>query len=194
MLNRSIGGAFGFNTDIGGYIDSYVDDLDKELYVRWSQWAALTPIFRVHNSCCSQGVVMPWSYDAETLRLWRAAANLHRRARPLIRALWRQGRATGMPIARPLWLHYPKDRTAARQDQQWMLGPNVLVAPVVQDGARRRRVYLPRGCWRHAQTGARFKGARFATVAAKLGSLPWFVRCGTRPLEAAAASERRRNP
>src|SRR3712207_5818613 len=160
MLNRSIGGAFGFNTDIGGYIDSYVDDLDKELYVRWAQWAALSPIFRVHNSCCSQGVVMPWDYDAETLRLWRAAAELHRRARPLIRSLWREGRRSGMPVTRPLWLQCPNDPRAAEQDQEWLLGPDVLVAPVVEDMARERKVYFPAGCWQHAETGKQYRGPR----------------------------------
>jgi hypothetical protein len=69
-----------------------------------------------------------------------------------------------------------------------MLGDDVLVAPVVEEGAASRRVYFPRGCWQHGDTGARFEGAAEREVAAPVDQLPWFVRCGTRPLEAAAAA------
>jgi sulfoquinovosidase len=66
MLNRSIGGAVAFTTDIGGYIDSYTDDLTRDLFIRWSQWSALTPYYRVHNSCCDKGTRMPWDWaDAD---------------------------------------------------------------------------------------------------------------------------------
>ncbi len=62
-----------------------------------------------------------------------------------------------------------------------MLGPDILVAPVVEEGANSRDVYFPAGCWRHGETRKRVRGPRSAKVAARLGRLPWFVRCGTRP-------------
>ena len=86
-----------------------------------------------------------------------------------------------MPIARPLWLQYPGDPRAAEQDQEWMLGSDVLVAPVVEEGARSRRVYFPRGCWR-ARDGRRLGGPVSLRIATPLGRLPWFRRCGTDPL------------
>ena len=144
MLNRGIGGAVGFGTDIGGYFDvGPYGPTTKELFLRWAEWAALSPIFRLHGSVLA-GVHTPWSYDAETVRFYEAMVALHLRARPLITALWRRAEGTGMPIARPLWLADPGDRQAAAQDQEWMLGPDVLVAPVVVQGARAQSRLLPR--------------------------------------------------
>lgn len=180
MLNRAVGGAFGFSTDIGGYIDFLDGAPDAELFTRWSEWAALTPYFRVHNSAVN-GTRMPWSYGEPTLGRWKALAALHERALPYVRRLWRQGRRTGMPPTRPLWLAYPGDGRARAQDQQWMLGPDVLVAPVVEEGASGRSVYFPRGCWRRPGSGRRVCGPRTARVDAPLGRLPYFFRAGSRP-------------
>lgn len=180
MLNRAIGGAYGYTTDIGGFFDIPYGPTDRELFLRWAEWAALSPFFRVHGSVAA-GTHTPWSYDAATLRAYKRLARLHRHAEPLIMRLWRRAATTGTPVTRPLWLGHPHDRRAARQDQEWLLGPNVLVAPVVVQGADSRRVYFPRGCWR-GPGGERHSGPASATVAAPLGTLPWFARCGTRPL------------
>jgi alpha-glucosidase (family GH31 glycosyl hydrolase) len=180
MLNRAVGGAYGFTTDIGGYFDvGPYPPTTKELFIRWAEWAALSPLFRVHGSLLA-GTHTPWSYDAETLRAYKRMAALHLRARPLIRRLWREARRNGIPPTRPLWLQFPGDPRAAGQDQEWMLGPNVLVTPVVTEGATTRSVYFPTGCWRG--TGIRVHGPASRTVNARLGVLPYFVRCGTAPL------------
>jgi alpha-glucosidase (family GH31 glycosyl hydrolase) len=183
MLNRAVGGAFGYSTDVGGYASLFAGSTTPELFTRWSQWAALSPFHRVHNSA-QTAPRMPWSFDRRTYRRWRRSVVLHDRATRLLRRLWRTGRRTGIPPTRPLWLAHPGDRRAARQDQQWLLGPNVLVAPVVVEGARSRRVYFPRGCWRSPATGRRYRGRRSARVPAPLGALPYFFRCGTRPFRA----------
>lgn len=181
MLNRAVGGAFGFTTDIGGYFDIHTPPTSKELFLRWAEWAALSPIFRLHGSVRS-GTHTPWSYDDETVRIYKRLSRLHLRAVPLIERLWRTGtRKTGIPPTRPLWLQFPKDPEAARQDQQWMLGPDVLVAPVVEQGARSRRVYFPKGCWVRPGGGDRHRGAGYVPVSAALGELPYFFRCGTDP-------------
>ncbi|MBA3261469.1 MAG: glycoside hydrolase family 31 protein [Thermoleophilaceae bacterium] len=187
MLNRGIGGAYGFGTDIGGYFDVGRTPTTKELFLRWAEWAALTPIFRLHGSVAA-GTHTPWTYDAETVRIYRRLSRLHEAAVPLIARLWRRAARTGMPIARPLWLEVPGDRRAGRQDQEWMLGPNVLVAPVVEEGARSRQVYLPRGCWVEPETGRHRRGPASPRVAAPLGRLPYFFRCGMRPWAAARAA------
>ncbi len=198
MLNRAIGGAYGFNTDIGGYADfvptfpggTAGNPTSKELFIRWSQLAALTPFFRVHNSGAA-GVRQPWSFAAQdtadgkpadyTLKLWRKSAELHNTAIPLIRRLWDLAKLTGVPMTRPLWLAYPDDVEAAKQKQEWMLGENVLVAPVFIEGATSRKVYFPKGCWKgpgpngitvDTQTGVE------RTVDAPLEVLPYFIRCG----------------
>ena len=181
MLNRAVGGAFGFTTDIGGYFDVRIGPTTKELFLRWAELAALTPFFRLHGSLIA-GVHTPWSYDAQTVRIYRALTRLHQRAEPLILRLWRAAVRTGVPPTRPLWLAAPADPRAAREDQEWMLGDDVLVAPVVRRGARSRTVVFPPGCWRHGETGSMVHGPASRSVAAPLGRLPWFVRCGTRPL------------
>ncbi len=89
MLNRGIGGAYGFTTDIGGFFDIPYGATSRELFIRWAQWSALSPMFRVHGSVAS-GTHTPWSYDAETLRIYKRLAALHERAEPLIMRLWRK--------------------------------------------------------------------------------------------------------
>lgn len=183
MLGRAVTGSYGYGTDIGGYYDLVLPPTSKELFLRWAEWAALSPIFRLHGTGRA-GTHTPWSYDAETVRVYNQLSELHLRAVPLILSLWREARRTGIPPTRPLWLAYPRDRTAWHQDQEWLLGPDVLVAPVVSSGASARRVYFPAGCWEAPATHRTYRGSRFATVPAPLTSLPYFVRCHTRPLGA----------
>jgi alpha-glucosidase (family GH31 glycosyl hydrolase) len=186
MLNRAVGGAFGYTTDIGGYFDIYTPaPTTKELLLRWAELSVFTPFFRLHGSLIA-GTHLPWRYDAETVSTYNHLAALHQRAAGLILKLWRAATRTGVPPTRPLWLDYPTDRTAAAQDQEWLLGPDLLVAPVVQQGARSRPVYLPAGCWRTGTTGHRYGGRRMVRISAGLTVLPWFTRCGRDPLRAGA--------
>lgn len=181
MLNRAIGGAYGYGTDIGGYFDLTTPPTTKELFLRWAEWAALSPVFRLHGAGPT-GTHTPWSFDAETVQVYDRLSRLHLKAVPLILRLWRMAERTGMPPTRPLWLAYPSDPNARVQDQEWLLGSDLLVAPVVEQGATSRSVYFPRGCWRDPVTGQRHRGPRSAVVAAPLTELPRFFRCGTHPL------------
>jgi hypothetical protein len=95
--------------------------------------------------------------------------------------LWHQADQTGVPVTRPLWLAYPNDPQAAQQDQEWLLGPDVLVAPVVAQGASSRQVYFPAGCWIRPDTGTRYTGPSTHTIPAALDQLPYFFVCGTQP-------------
>ncbi len=180
MLNRSIGGAYGFTTDIGGYYDVTTPPTSKELLLRWAEWAALSPMFRLHGSGRA-GTHTPWSYDTQTVNVYRSLSLLHERAAPLILRLWGAADRTGVPPVRPLWLEFPGDRVAAEQQQEWTLGDSVLVAPVVTQGATSRSVYFPAGCWRDPQTGLTEYGRRSVVIAAPLARLPFFFRCRSRP-------------
>ena len=183
MLNRVVGGAYGYGTDIGGYLDVTTPATTKELFLRWAEVAALMPVFRLHGSALA-GTHTPWRYDAQTLHTYIRLSRLHLAAAPLIMRMWRAAQRTGIPPTRPLWLAFPGDRTAAAQDEEWLLGPDVLVAPVVSRGAIIRRVYFPAGCWRMPATGRRYRGPRYHAVAAALTRLPYFFRCGRRPFPA----------
>lgn len=196
MLNRAIGGAFGFSTDIGGYFDlGPYQPTTKELFLRWAEWAALSPLFRLHGSVLA-GTHTPWSYDPQTIQIYKQLIALHLSAEPLILRLWREADQTGLPITRPLWLAYPGDPEAAQQDQEWLLGPDVLVAPVVTQGTTSRAVYFPIGCWQRSDTAARYIGPTSHDVPAALDELPYFFHCGTRPFtpRAPAAPCRHRGP
>ncbi len=179
MLNRAIGGAYGYGTDIGGYYDLGRRPTKRELFLRWTQWAALSPVFRLHGAVVEEHA--PWVKRIDAVSAYTQFSELHISARPLILALWKQASETGVPVTRPLYLAYPDDPQAALQDQEWLLGPDVLVAPVVEQHARERSVYFPSGCWRSPETGQEVLGPRFQTVPAKLDQLPFFFVCGTQP-------------
>ncbi|HEX8121396.1 MAG TPA: hypothetical protein VF549_09050 [Solirubrobacteraceae bacterium] len=83
---------------------------------------------------------------------------------------------------RPLWLVEPSLARSPRADDEWLLGDDLLVAPVVTRGATKRRVVLPRGCWQREGDGKRLAGGRTVSADAPLARLPWFVRCGMHPL------------
>jgi alpha-glucosidase (family GH31 glycosyl hydrolase) len=180
VLGRAIGGAYGYGTDIGGYYDYTTPPTTKELFMRWAEWAALSPVFRLHGSG-RNGTHTPWSFDAQTVSAYIALSRLHKRAAPLILRLWRDADRTGIPPTRPLWLEFPQDRRAASQQQEWTLGDDVLVAPVVSAGARSRGVYFPAGCWRDPETGETEGGRRSAIIKTPLTRLAYFFRCGTDP-------------
>lgn len=181
MLSRAVGGAYGFTTDIGGYFDYTSPVTTKELFLRWAEWAALSPTFRLHGSG-KNGTHTPWSYDKQTVRIYKNFSRLHLRAEPLLKQLWAEAQATGAPPTRPLWWQDPDDRAGWDQDQEWLLGPDLLVAPVVTKGATTRTAYLPAGCWQLHGKGEEYDGQASVTVDAPLGLLPWFSRCGTTPL------------
>ncbi len=110
MLNRGIGGAYGFTTDIGGFFDIPYGATSKELFIRWAQWAALSPMFRVHGSVAA-GTHTPWSYDQETLRIYKRLSDLHRRAEPLIMRLWRRASPGRRPDRATALARVPEGRT-----------------------------------------------------------------------------------
>ena len=191
MLNRSIGGAYGYGPDIGGYLDVYgrlngheaeeVAPTSRELFIRWAEWSALAPIFRLHGAIVLEHT--PWSYSPNASAFYRRLSRLHISAEPLIEELWKQADATGIPVVRPLYLEYPEDPRAAAQTEEWLLGPHVLVAPVVEQAIAARTVYFPSGCWRDPETGIEEHGPTSATINADLEQLPFFFTCGTSPFK-----------
>ncbi|XP_014668580.1 PREDICTED: uncharacterized family 31 glucosidase KIAA1161-like [Priapulus caudatus] len=113
---------------------------DKELYIRWVEANALLPSL--------QFSITPWQYgDVEVTRIARAMVDLHTQYTPLILELAHNATVTGDPIVRPLWWIAPTDIDALECDSQFLLGNDVLVAPVLRKNARSRNIYLPTGSW-----------------------------------------------
>ncbi len=127
MLKASENGIAYVNSDCGGHIG----DPEKELFVRWMQFGTLSPVFRPH---CTNTVARPrdpWVFDEETLDIVREYNNLRYRLLPVIYTAAHENYETGAPIFRRLAWNYPKDKRAARCDDEYMLGEDLLIRPVV---------------------------------------------------------------
>lgn len=175
-LNMSLSGMFSIGHDVGGF---HGPTPGPELFVRFNEFCALWPRM-VMNSWNDDGVVnLPWMHP-EMVPQVRQAISLRYRLMPyLYTQMWRASR-DGIPAVRPLLYDFPQDAAATAIDDAFMLGPDVLVAPVLEEGARERSVYLPEhaGGWYDWHDGRHYPGGSVATVPAPLGRLPLFLRAG----------------
>jgi alpha-D-xyloside xylohydrolase len=161
-----------WGSDIGGYFGSP----DDEVFVRWAQFAAFTPIMQAHGL----GIREPWLFRHSTLEVYRRFANLHARLVPYSRAAAAVARRTGMPLMRAMALCFPEDPDIHQDwiQYQYLYGPDLLVAPVYSWGTT-RQVYFPAGEWIDYFTGSPVSGPLAVRVPAPLESIPVFVRAGT---------------
>jgi len=152
---------------VGG--NAYDVTPDAELMIRWTQMNALLPAI--------QFSIKPWEYGLECDEICRHYAELHTEHSGTILDLARNATWTGEPIIRPVWWKTPLDENALRCDDQFLLGDDILVAPVVEKGARSRKIYLPKGKWKDIRTGDLFEGERYLSeYPASLEELPVFER------------------
>ena len=150
----------------------------KELWTRWVEFGALTPIMRDHPWDKPEGAVNLWR-DAETIDTFRRYARLHISLFPVFDAYAHEAAKTGLPVMRHLLLEYPGDPKTYDCDDEYLIGDKILVAPVVQQGATARSVYLPQGTWTNYWSGETLDGGNNVTVAAPLQQIPIFVRTGS---------------
>lgn len=175
LTNMSVSGVPFVGADVGGFADMP----SGELYARWLQAAALTPFLRSH-SVGWVGNKEPWEYGDEFTRINRASVELRYRFLPYIYSLFREHEKTGAPVMRPLWYEFPADPQTYLVADQYMLGGDLLVAPVVKEGVRNRGIYLPAGAeWVDWWTGAKLEGGKTHFLPAPLDRLPLFLRVGS---------------
>ena len=156
---------------VGGY-DDY-----PELYTRWFQYAAFLPIFRTHGSRPANEV---WSYGKQAEPILEKYLRLRYELMPYIYSLGYRTWKTGAPIMRALPLDFPDDANVVDNRDEYMLGPAFLVAPVTEQGATSREVYLPAGTdWYNWWTGERLKGGQTIRASAPIDTIPLFVRAGS---------------
>jgi alpha-D-xyloside xylohydrolase len=186
-LNVAMSGIPWWTTDIGGFHGGDPADADyRELVVRWFQYGAFCPLFRLHGNRepvqpfalgQSGGPNEVWSYGSDAYDLIRDVLFLRERLRPYIMAQMALASSVGLPPMRPLFVDFPGDPGAWKVADAFMFGPSLLVAPVASAGARAREVYLPAGAtWRDAWTGASCTGGTTVTVDAPLSRIPLFLR------------------
>ncbi|MBI5497946.1 MAG: hypothetical protein HY904_23285 [Deltaproteobacteria bacterium] len=177
-----------FAHDIGGYQSSTNPPADKELYFRWTELGALTPVMRTHHGTHPR---LQWNLrsDEETTAHYKRYAELHVRLYPYLRALAHAAVEQGRPMWIPMGFKHPSDPTAWAVKDQYCLGEALLVAPVVTRGATNRDVYLPAGRWvPWLDGGAALDGGRTVNVPAPLVEIPVFIAAGGLvPMTAAAA-------
>jgi alpha-glucosidase len=146
-----------------------------ELFVRWMELGALMPFFRVHCTLYAPRQE-PWSFGPRALELCRRVLRRRYRLLLLLYRLALEAHRDGLPIIRPLFMHFdvPRGRGAG----QFLIGDGMLAAPILHKGATRREVWLPQGSWVDWNTGTMHDGARSIAVDAPLGITPLFVRSG----------------
>jgi len=157
--------------NVGGY-----DDF-PELYTRWFEYAAFLPIFRAHGSRLYNEV---WSYGKQAEPILERYLKLRYELMPYIYSLAYHTYQTGAPYMRALFMDFPSDPRAATLGDEYMFGPALLVAPVTEQGATSRSVYLPAGVdWYNYWTNERVRGGQTLRVEAPIDTLPLFVRAGS---------------
>ncbi|MCQ8836380.1 glycoside hydrolase family 31 protein [Streptomyces malaysiensis] len=160
--------------DIGGFTGFP----SPELYLRWFQLGAYLPLFRTH-SAISAGRREPWEFGSEVLEHAAAALRERRRLLPYFTTLAQLAARTGAPYVRPVWWRTPKDRALRDCEDAFLLGDALLVAPVLEEGARKRPVRLPRGRWYDTVTGRAYHGPGKVVLDAPLSGIPVLARAGS---------------
>jgi alpha-D-xyloside xylohydrolase len=165
-------------------------DYFKELIVRWFQYGVFCPLFRLHGvreplnglyGAQSSGADNEvWSFGERAYEILRLLLILREKLRPYLRELNVAAHVNGTPPMRPVYFDFPKDPSAANLVDQFMLGPDLLVAPIVTQGADSREVYLPEGAqWVDAWTGEECPGGQRVLAAAPLERIPVYWRKGS---------------
>ena len=193
-LGMGLSGISTWGSDIGGFFALGTNELTPELLIRWIQFGAVSTVMRTKAG----GVAVPQKerpqiWEPEILPHWRRWARLHTQLQPYLAAATDRYGRIGMPVMAHLALAFPGDARAAAREDEFLFGPDLLAAPVLEPGAKERRLYLPRGrwvdLWRSAAYDERggglhlvrsrlLDGEREVTVPAPLEQLPLMVRGG----------------
>nr|MBN1229293.1 DUF5110 domain-containing protein [Anaerolineae bacterium] len=173
VLNLGWSGVPITGPDVGGFAGGP----SPELYTRWMQVGAFTPFLRVHSMISSPDQE-PWAFGPETESICRDYIALRYRLLPYIyTAIWQSVRS-GMPVARAMSFAFPEDKDTHSLDTQYLFGDSILVAPILEEGAVRREVYIPAGCWIDFWEDRTYEGPIRIAVDALLDRLPLFIRGG----------------
>lgn len=161
--------------DIGAYNCEKTRPTGKELFMRWVEMGALTPVMRTHRGLYPLCKHWDFQRDAETLEHYKKYAVLHVSLVPYFYTLAHEAQRTGWPIMRHLFLHYPNDPQTALHPYEFLVGNRILVAPVIKLKKNTQQVYLPEGRWYHWWSGRTYQGSAQVEVAAPIGELPLFI-------------------
>lgn len=194
-LNMAIAGIPWWTSDIGGFMGGDISDPSfRELLVRWFQWGAFNPVFRMHGERSPwyereqeyiNGVRQltsgqdneVWSFGEDNYEILKKYLFIRERLRPYIRRTMDECSENGTPVMRPVFYDFYNDKAAWNIEDEYMFGSDILVAPIMEEGARERTVYLPEGeKWTDAYTKKTYDGGQYVTVPAPIEIIPVFTR------------------
>ncbi|SEF56467.1 alpha-D-xyloside xylohydrolase [Eubacterium ruminantium] len=193
--NIGLAGIPWWTTDIGGFMTEDVNDPDfVELLIRWYQFGVFCPIFRMHgdrgpydiepldNRDFGGGYLHTgqpnelWSYGDEAYKIMKKYLDLRLSLKDYISGLMKEAAENGSPLIRTMFYEFPEDKNCWDLPEQFMFGPDYLVAPIFEKGAAERTLYLPEGNWTNIETGETLTGGRTVTVPAPIDVIPVFKR------------------
>lgn len=194
-LQIGLSGIPWWTTDIGGFYGGNAENPEfVELLLRWFQFGTFCPIMRMHgnrqpyteirkaNGEVTEGTGAAneiWSYGEEAYQIMKHYIDVRQAMRDYVRSIMEQAHQEGDPVMRPLFYEFPEDPVCWVLDYSYMLGSDLLVAPIVEQRAMEREVYLPEGAqWVHASTGTEYQGGQKVRVEAPISSIPVFLRDG----------------
>lgn len=196
-LDMSVAGIPWWTSDIGGFLGGDISDNHfKELLVRWFEWGAFCPVFRMHGErspwyereqefidnvrqLTSGQDNEVWSFGEDNYEILKKYLFIREKLRPYIRECMERAHTKGEPVMRPLFFDFCTDLKSWDIDDEYMFGPDILVAPVLSEGAESRKVYLPEGVkWRESSTGRVYDGGQTAYANAPIDIIPVFIRDG----------------
>lgn len=194
-LNIGLAGIPWWTTDIGGFLGGDItDEKFHELLIRWFEWAVFCPVMRLHGerppfypleeefrngvrqfSAGQDNEV--WSFGEKNQSIFTNYLFLRERLRPYVRALMEEAHEKGTPVMRTMFYEFPEDSACWELTDQYMFGSEILVAPIMEEGVRSRKVYLPVGStWKNAYTGEALEGGQTVNVNAPLEVIPVFTK------------------
>ena len=197
-LNMGIAGIPWWTTDIGGFHGGNINDpAFKECLTRWFQFGAFSPVFRLHGDREPHkkpltgvgGGAMPsgadnevWTYGEEVYAICKKYLFLREKMRPYILDVMKEAHEKGAPAMRTLFWNFPEDKKSWEVSDEFCLGGDILVAPVLYENQRSREVYLPAGVnWRDLNSGKILEGGNTYTGDAPIDTIPVFIREGKLP-------------
>ena len=194
-LQMGLAGIPWWTTDIGGFHGGNIYDPDfQDLLVRWFQFGTFCPVMRLHGNRLPREPLYRqdgeetegtgadneiWSFGEENYHILKKFIEIRELLRNYTRGLMKEAHEAGAPVMRAMFYEFSEDAVTWDLKTQYMYGSDILVAPMVEEHAVSRKVYLPAGCsWTHAGTGEVYEGGQWIDVKAEIDTLPIFLRDG----------------
>ncbi|PVE16178.1 alpha-glucosidase [Clostridium perfringens] len=174
-MNANLGiSGFSF---VGNDVSGFGLDSSEELFIRWMEMGPFIPIFRNHSNMYTRRQE-PWAFGPRAEKIAKKSIELRYELLPYIYDLYYISHKEGLPIFRPIIMEYEKDMNLLNMREQFMLGENMIVAPVLYEGERSKTVYLPKGSWFNYFTMEKLQGGKWYKLPCELDEILVFVKEG----------------